>query len=413
MTADRRIDPSRQRLPSKENVSIADGNSISETNAKEYDSSTTDSNESSLSKSINVLHVNKYYFPVTGGMQTAIRSLITGIENANFRVLTSRQFGAGNSDELDGTKVIRAGSIGKFKSTPLTPSFPYHLRRQLSWADLVHYHLPFPLGPVSHLLNRSIQKPTVVTFHDEIIGKGPVVYPYKPILDRFLETAERIIVTSPNMRDKSSQIVDFEPKTQVVPLGVETSEMHVTPQEVSNRHILFVGRLVEFKGIEYLISSMKEIDASLSIVGRGPLRADLERHADDEGVSGKVTFEGFVSEDELNRLYHAADIFVLPSIGENESFGIVQLEAMKRGLPVVNTSLPTGVPYVSVDGITGSTVPPGHPEEIAAAVSTLLEKPDRYRRYSINAQRRVQNKFSKKQMVDKTERIYRNAIAMD
>jgi glycosyltransferase involved in cell wall biosynthesis len=346
-------------------------------------------------------------------MQTAIRSLITGIDTADFRILTSRPAGVGNRAELDGSKIIRAGSMGEFKSTPFSPAFPYHLRRQLSWADLVHYHLPFPIGPISHLLNRAMQKPTVVTFHDEIIGKGPVVYPYKPILNRFLGAADRILVTSPNMRDKCSRVLEFESKTSIVPLGIDATGMEIDSHAVSGRNILFVGRLVDFKGIDDLISSMKELDASLSIVGKGPRRDDLEQHANDEGVSQKVTFEGFVSEERLDRFYRNADIFVLPSVGENESFGIVQLEAMKRGLPVINTALPTGVPYVSVDGMTGITVPPGRPDTIAAAASALFENPELYRRYSINAQQRVKNKFSREQMLSKTERIYRRVVTMD
>jgi rhamnosyl/mannosyltransferase len=245
-----------------------------------------------------------------------------------------------------------------------------------------------------------------------MIDQEPYVYPYKPIFDRFLTAAERIIVTSPNMRDESSQIANFRRKTEIVPLGVETNDMEIKPRDASERNIIFVGRLVHFKGVKYLISAMKELDASLSIVGKGPRRDVLEQHANKEGVSQKVAFEGFVSDEKLDRLYRNADVFVLPSIGDNESFGIVQLEAMKRGLPVINTALSTGVPYVSVDGMTGITVSPKDPDGIADAASTLFESPELYRRYSINAQQRVQSEFSKTQMVSKTEDIYRNVVAL-
>jgi glycosyltransferase involved in cell wall biosynthesis len=388
-------------------------NPLSDGSTQSRDTSIGDAESKSEGTNLNILQVCKYYFPITGGMQTAIRSLVTGIDTVDFRVLTSRPSGVGNRDELDESAVIRAGSVGEFKSTPLSLSFPYYLKQQLSWADIVHYHLPFPVGPISHLLNRALQKPTVVTFHDEIVGKGPVTYPYKPVLNRFLDAANRIIVTSPNMRDKSSRVLDFESKTEIVPLGIETADMEFTTHSATDRTVLFVGRLVDFKGIDQLISSMKSIDATLSIVGKGPRRSALERHADDEGVSRKVTFEGFVSDERLDECYHDADVFVLPSTGENESFGIVQLEAMKHGLPVINTALPTGVPYVSVDGTTGITVPPGRPDEIAAAVSTLFADPELYQRFSKNAQQRVKNEFSRKQMLGKTEEIYRRVVAED
>lgn len=359
----------------------------------------------------NVLQVCKYYYPVVGGIQNIVHSLITGIDEADFRVLTSRSGGIGTVDEDDGTRVSRVGSFGEIKSTPLSLTFPYRLHRHLSWADLVHYHLPFPLGPISHLLTRSDETPIVVTFHDDIIGKGPIVYPYEPILDRFLRAARSIIVTSPNMRDACPRISKFQRKARVIPIGIEADDQRVVPRRPANERLLFVGRLVRFKGVRHLISAMKGIDASLSIVGKGPERGPLERHAASEGVSDRVTFEGFVPEERLDRLYRDASVFVLPSVGENESFGIVQLEAMQHGLPVINTALPTGVPFVSVDGRTGITVPPGAPEEIADAAMTLLENPGLYERYSKNAQRRVLERFSRDGMLDETLQTYRDALS--
>lgn len=360
----------------------------------------------------NVLQVCTYYFPFTGGIQNMVRTLVTGIDDVDFRILTSRTQGWGGVDEKHGATVIRAGSFGPIKSTPISPGFPYRLRRQLDWADLIHYHLPFPLGPVSHLLNRA-ETPFIVTFHDDIIGKGPVVYPYRPFLDRFLGRAEHIVVTSPQMRDGCARLSEFRDDTTVVPIGIDVDDSPITPEPLDGRRLLFVGRLVDFKGVDCLISAMKGLDATLSIVGKGPARDSLERHAREEGVTDRVTFEGFVSETRLDRLYRKANLFVLPSVGRNESFGIVQLEAMKRGLPVINTSLPTGVPYVSVDGLTGRTVAPGDPGEIAAAARALLADPERYRRYSANAQRRVCETFSEARMLDETSALYLDAIATD
>jgi rhamnosyl/mannosyltransferase len=359
----------------------------------------------------NVLQVCTYYYPFTGGIQTLVRTLLTGIDGVNFRVLTSRPRGRGRVDEKHGATVVRTGSLGSVKSTPISPAFPYRLREQIEWADLVHYHLPFPLGPTSHLLTRPDDTPVVVTFHDDIVGKGPVVYPYRPVLDRFLGGASRIVVTSPNMRDQCEALDGHRERVEVVPIGIETDNGPIAPTPLDGRGLLFVGRLVEFKGVEYLVSSLNHVDATLSIVGTGPARDSLERHARAEGVADRVTFEGFVSDDRLDRLYREANLFVLPSVGANESFGIVQLEAMQRGLPVINTALPTGVPFVSVDGRTGRTVPPGDPEAIAAAAESLLGDPERYRRYSEAARRRVRTRFSRARMLEETEAIYRDVLA--
>ncbi|WP_122089315.1 glycosyltransferase [Halalkalicoccus subterraneus] len=358
---------------------------------------------------IRVLHVCKHYHPFTGGVENVVNRLVTGIDDVSFRVLTAVQRGRGRVDEVDGVTVVRAGNLGNIKSTPLVPTFPLRLREQLRWADLVHYHLPFPVGPVSHLLART-DTPVVATFHDDVIGKGPVVYPYEPVLDRFLRSARRVLVTSPNMRDQCSRIAPFADKTTVIPLGVDTDDTPISPRRPSGRRVLFVGRLVPFKGVTHLVSAMRGVDGTLTVVGTGPERERLERQAAAQDVADTVTFEGFVSDDRLAHLYGESDVFVLPSVEANESFGIVQLEAMSQGLPVVNTALPTGVPYVSVDGKTGLTVAPGDPQALADAIETLLEDRERYERYSVNAQRRVRREFSSDRMLRETERVYREVL---
>ena len=124
-------------------------------------------------------------------------------------------------------------------------------------------------------------------------------------------------------------------------------------------------------------------------------------------MADKVCLLGGLSDDEITAHYHACDVFVLPSVANTEGFGLVQLEAMACGKPVVNTNLPTGVPYVSVDGETGITVPPGDSLAIAAAVNRLLGDPDLRRRLGENGRRRVENGFTRQRMVEKVLDLYR------
>lgn len=357
-----------------------------------------------------VLHVCKHYHPATGGIENVVRSLVTGIDDATFRVLTARQGrGRGRGDTVDGTRVVRAGSLGSAVSTPLAPAFPVHLRRERQWADIVHYHLPFPVGPASALLNSGDDTRTVVTFHDDIVGKGPAVYPYAPVLHRFLGAADRLLVTSPNMRDECARIAPYTEKTDVIPLGIDADDIPHEGRQPRGRELLFVGRLVPFKGVRHLVAAMAHLDdATLTVVGTGPEQEALATRAAELGVAERVTFTGYVSADRLERHYQEADAFVLPSIGANESFGIVQLEAMAHGLPVVNTALPTGVPYVSVDGKTGYTVDPGDPAAIADAADALLTNAKRYEQFSKNARERVQTRFTRDGMLDATAAVYRS-----
>ena len=240
---------------------------------------------------------------------------------------------------------------------------------------------------------------------------------YRPVLLRFLRRVDRIIVATPQHIDSSPVLPAFRDKCEVIPYGIEIERFRMSPaareasDRVRERHgariVLFVGRLVYYKGVTHLVRAMQQIDAKLLLVGDGPLKEDLRRAAADLGVADKVCLLGGLSDDEITAHYHACDVFVLPSVANTEGFGLVQLEAMACGKPVVNTNLPTGVPYVSVDGETGITVPPGDSLAIAAAVNRLLGDPDLRRRLGENGRRRVENGFTRQRMVEKVLDLYR------
>jgi glycosyltransferase involved in cell wall biosynthesis len=133
------------------------------------------------------------------------------------------------------------------------------------------------------------------------------------------------------------------------------------------RIVLGVGRLIYYKGFEHLVRAMGDVQATALIAGDGPLSGALAAEATRLGVADRVVLLGRVNEADLKACYHACDVFALPSIERSEAFGIVQLEAMACGRPVVNTRLDSAVPHVSLDGLTGLTVPPGDPAALAAA----------------------------------------------
>jgi rhamnosyl/mannosyltransferase len=155
--------------------------------------------------------------------------------------------------------------------------------------------------------------------------------------------------------------------------------------------VLFVGRLVYYKGLDILLPAMRSVPGRLLVVGDGPLRGAVERQAAELGIAGRVSLLGGVDDDTLQALYGLADVFVLPSTAKAEAFGLVQLEAMSRGCPVVNTNLPTGVPSVSLDGTTGLTVPPRDVGALARALRTLLEDDALRARYGANARVRARS----------------------
>lgn len=205
--------------------------------------------------------------------------------------------------------------------------------------------------------------------------------------------------------------MDDKKKCSIVPLSVDLDAIDAeNPTELdidtTGPVVLFVGRLNYYKGVEYLVDAMGEIEATLLVAGDGERRSALKQRARERGVDDQIQFLGYVSDTKLASAYRAADLFVLPSVEPSEAFGIVQLEAMARELPVVNTSLPTGVPWVSQDGETGLTVPPRDATALAEAINTLLEDDERRRRYSEQARKRVERLFSRETMLKKIQTIY-------
>jgi rhamnosyl/mannosyltransferase len=367
---------------------------------------------------MDVLQVNKFYHPVVGGIEHVVRQLATGLSDQGIptSVLTARQRGFGKSETVDDIPVTRTSSLGITLSTPLAPTFPVRLRQLSSDADLVHYHLPNPIAVASYLTTQR-SSPVVVTYHSDIVRQAKALRIYKPLLDRFLSEADQIVTTSPRLRDNSEHLQPYVKKTDVIPISIDidqadcstgTSREGFSTDETPT--VLFVGRLNYYKGVEYLLDAMAMIEESvnLRIVGDGALRSDLEQRARSLGIDDRVRFLGQVDDETLHACYEAASLFVLPSIEPSEAFGIVQLEAMAHGLPVINTDLPTGVPWVSPDGKTGITVPPRNARALADAIDELLLNSERRDAYSRAARNRVESRFGEEQMIADTIDIYRS-----
>ena len=175
--------------------------------------------------------------------------------------------------------------------------------------------------------------------------------------------------------------------------------------------MLGVGRLIYYKGFENLVRAMADVRATALIAGDGPLGGALAAEAARLGVADRVVLMGRVNDADLKACYHACDVFALPSVERSEAFGIVQLEAMACGKPVVNTRLDSAVPHVSLDGLTGLTVAPGDPAALAAALNALLDDPARRAAMGAAARRRVREEFSAELMARRTLEVYREVVA--
>lgn len=364
-----------------------------------------------------VLHVGKYYPPHMGGMETHVRSLCEELKRfVEVEVIVAGDARRTSVELLGGVKVTRVGTLLDFNAAPVCPSLSRRIRAAA--AELVHIHLPNPTAILSYFASRASGHSgrLVLTYHSDIIRQKILGKAFWPVLRRALAQADAIIVGSPNYIETSPALRLFKDKCRVIPFGIPHEEFRrADAREVARlrelygeRVVLGVGRLVYYKGFEYLIRAMKDVRGHLLLVGDGPLREELRREALAAGVASRVTFLHGV--EDVRPFYHAADVFALPSIARSEAFGIVQLEAMAAGVPVVNTQLDSGVTFVSPDGVTGLTVPPQDSKALAAALNSLLDKPELRARFGAAGRLRVEREFSLETMTRRTLELYADVL---
>jgi len=367
---------------------------------------------------VRVLHIYKDYYPPTcGGIEIAINRIIEGTRDQcdDIAVLICSRKHKSEFAEVEGTPVYKAGEWGRFLSAPLSPYFPYWLKRLR--ADILHYHVPNPTGDISHLLVRPKGK-VVVHYHSDIVRQKSWLRLYGPFRAAFLERANRIIVTSPNYLESSEVLQPFRHKCEVVPLGIPmirfspSSDVEDMAQVIRRRYgmklVLFVGILRYYKGLQVLIRSMKHVDGQLLIVGNGPLLPDLIEYTQTLEYAHRIVFLGQV--ESVIPYYYAADVFCLPSLFRTEAFGLVLAEAATCGLPLVSTELGTGTSFVNQHETTGLVVPPNDEKALAEALNTLLSDCALRIRYGIAARKRAYELFTQEQMAKNILRIYRRVL---
>lgn len=365
-----------------------------------------------------VLQIYKdYYPPVKGGIEGHINLLARGLKRRGIEVeaLVSNTGPRLERLNIEGIPVTRVPEFGRITSAPLNPNLSLWLRRLGRDADILHFHFPNPTAEISYLLS-GLDRKVVVTYHSDIVRQARLGFFYSPFLRRFLDKAQAIIATSPNYIRSSEVLESFQHKCRVIPLGIDPARFTCGPQEAEEvaalrerygpGFLLFVGRFRYYKGLHVLIEALKEVEARLVLIGGGPLAGELRRQVAVSGLEEKVFFPGELPDREVVTHLHACDLFVLPSILRSEAFGIVLLEAMACGKPVISTELGTGTSFVNQHKETGLVVPPNDTAALAEAVNFLLAYPEIRDKYGQEGRERVNRHFSSEAMVDDIVRTY-------
>jgi rhamnosyl/mannosyltransferase len=364
-----------------------------------------------------VTHVYRdSYPPLHGGIEQHIHTLVHQLKRAaSPTVLVS---GTARARVVEnGVPIESVGAWGRVQGAPISPALPARMRR--CGADVFHFHMPNPTGEFSFLLSRS-RTPAVATYHTDIVRQARAFRLYRPFFHAFMRRLDRIIVATPYHIASSPVLPDYRAKCRIIPFGIDVARFQPTAavcgraaalrERYGPRLVLFVGKLRYYKGLDYLLQAMPQVEGRLLLLGRGEEEARLRALAAELRLDDRVVWLPHCENEEFLATLHACDVFVLPSSNRMEMFGIAQLEAHACGKPVVSTALGTGVEYVNLHERTGLVVPPRDPDALAAALNRLLADPEYRTSLGENARARVHAEFTQEQMARRTLEIYREVL---
>ncbi len=377
-----------------------------------------------------ICHVSSCFPPSRGGVETFVYQLSKLMVERGHQVtvITSdRGTCSGKHREwVNGIEVIRYPERFHLFEAPIMPQIALHLLREDY--DILHVHGMVPtISDLALIIGRFKGKPAILTYHYDaetprygIVGRltGRL---YAAFAVLAVKTASMIVATTRSYAESSPVLSNILKKIIIVPCGVDTRYFFPIGEKVSGRlkrpsktrQVLYVGKLIHYKGVDVLMKAFGRVsdsDAySLMIVGDGNQRDKLKELADDLKLAGRVTFAGWVPDRSLPQYYQSSDLFVLPSLASRrEAFGMVLLEAMACGKPVVASRIP-GLCEVVENEATGLLAPPGSPEKLAKAILTLLNN-GRLSEMGSYARKTVEKLYDWSVIAAQYERLYERLI---
>ncbi len=366
-----------------------------------------------------ILMVSKYYPPVWGGVESNAYYISTNLAKAGHQVtVLCSTFGkeAPKTEKIKGVEVVRLRPQLYVGHVPVNEGlYREILRRDF---DILHLHEPNPFNNLkAYVCSLIKRKPYVITYHSDIETYSFLIkalYPFYRLLAKYLllRRAKVIMPTSPQYIELSDLLPYFKKKCVVVPNGVDLKVYRPKPKKRKQRKtILFVGRLIYYKGLDYLLKAfaslakdMKNVD--LVLVGDGNLKDHLNKLVHSYGIERRVHFKSNLSNAEMIKEYQNADVFVLPSIHKTEAFGIVMLEAMACGTPVIGTDV-SGTAYVLENA--GIAVKPRDVGALEEAIRNVLTSEHLQKEMTKRGLEKAKQ-FSWEKNAKKVESVYRRAL---
>ncbi|MEB0047073.1 MULTISPECIES: glycosyltransferase family 4 protein [unclassified Pseudomonas] len=366
-----------------------------------------------------VLHFFKTYLPDSvGGIEQVIFQLCEsgaqhGIEG---QVLTLSNDPTPAVVQLGQHQVHRAKLDIQFASTGFSWSVFKQFRELAAEADVVNYHFPWPFMDLVHFAS-GMNKPSVVTYHSDIVRQKHLLKLYRPLMNRFLASADRIVAASPNYLHTSDVLQQFQDKTRVIPYGLnkasypqpDPERMAQWQRKLGDKFFLFVGVMRYYKGLHILLDALKDVDYPVVIVGAGPLETELHAQAAALGLRN-IHFLGRLGDEDKVALLQLSYAIVFPSHLRSEAFGISLLEGAMYGKPMISSEIGTGTSYINIHNETGLVVPPSNPQAFREAMRTLWENPTLAAAMGVKAQARYRRLFTADEMGRKWTQLYQELL---
>lgn len=367
-----------------------------------------------------ILHFFKTYWPDTfGGVERTIHAIIRGAATKGIEsdVLSLSKIPTENTVRFHGYMAYKSKLDFEFASTGFSRDVFGRFRELSNMADIVHYHFPWPLMDLVHLVHPP-HKPTVVTYHSDIVKQKFLLKLYRPLMHRFLDSVDRIVATSPNYLATSDVLQRYKAKTVVIPLGLDEAEYARAEADTKARwrerlprpFFLFVGVLRYYKGVHILLEAAKRTNLDIVIVGDGPMDRTLQKYAKVNNLAN-VSFLGALPDIDKSALFELCTGFVFPSHLRSEAFGLSLVEAAMFGKPMVSCEIGTGTSFVNVDGKTGVVVPPNDAEALATAMNAIANDPIRSANLGSAARTHYQESFTAERMGNAYTELYRDLLA--
>ncbi|NMP28000.1 glycosyltransferase [Rahnella sp. SAP-1] len=365
-----------------------------------------------------ILHVYRTCFPETkGGLEQVIRFITQGVQHYGIESkILSLSDEADKNFSFEGTEIILKKKSWEISSNGFSWGLISEFRKLADWADVINYHYPWPSGDVLSLFAKS-DKPSVVTYHSDIVKQRLLKHLYKPLERHFLTNVSRIIATSPQYVETSLTLRPFKNKCSVIPLGIEpdsyppakTDNLAKWQQTVGTGFYLFVGVLRYYKGLHYLIDAAEISGLPVIIAGNGPLREELEARVSQKKLQN-VRFVGHISDEDKISLLTLCKAFVFPSHLRSEAFGISLLEAQLFAKPIISCEVGSGSSYVNSNGETGFIVPAGDVRAIADCMMRLESDPQLCKAMGDKGRQRMLSMFTAKEMARRYAEVYQELV---